>query len=161
MSADKPRVVSPNRAQLLLQPTDRERCIPDEHAARGVWRFVESLDLFRTEHGKKLDALLTQTLGSLMKHGVVKLRRVAQDGMKVRASAGAASFIVGADVTNHGNDQPHVAPMLDEIERRTGKVPAEYLVDGGFAGLENIEGVSQRGATVYAPTPKPRNDTMP
>jgi transposase len=45
MSADKPRVVSPNRNQLLLQPTDLEKCIPDDHPARGVWRFVESLDL--------------------------------------------------------------------------------------------------------------------
>jgi transposase len=341
MSADKPRVVSPNRNQLLLQPTDLEKCIPDDHPARGVWRFVESLDLsafydeirargsdpgrpatdpkvllslwvyansegvgsarqlaelcerdapyqwicggvsvnhhtlsdFRTGHGKKIDALLTNTLGALMKHGVVKLRRVAQDGMKVRASAGAASFrrrqslercleeakeqvrklkrevaedgsasrrreqaareraaaerqalveaaleemkeieerrakqaeekpsdakrrgevrasttdaecrvmkmadggfrpaynvqlatdesgfIVGADVTNNGTDQPHVAPMLDEIERRTGKTPAEYLVDGGFVTHENIEVISRRGATVYAPTPKPKKD---
>jgi hypothetical protein len=31
MSADKPRVVSPNRNQLLLQPTDLEKCIPDDH----------------------------------------------------------------------------------------------------------------------------------
>jgi transposase len=343
MSADKPRVVSPNRNQLLLQPTDLEKCIPDDHPARGVWRFVDSLNLsafydeieargsapgrpatdprvllalwvyanaegvgsarqlaelcerdapyrwicggvpvnhhtlsdFRTEHGKKLDGLLTQTLGSLMKHGVVKLRRVAQDGMKVRASAGAASFrrrqslercleeakeqvrklrreiaedgsasrrreqaareraaaerqgsveaaleemkkieeqrakrdaekpsdakrrgeirasttdaecrvmkmadggfrpaynvqfatdesgfIVGADVTNHGTDQPHVVPMLDEIERRTGKVPDEYLVDGGFVTHENIEVISSRGATVYAPTPKPKKDSV-
>jgi hypothetical protein len=47
---------------------------------------------FRVGHGKALDGLLTQLLAVLMNAGIVKLRRVAQDGTKVRASAGAASF---------------------------------------------------------------------
>lgn len=47
---------------------------------------------FRVEHGDKLDELLTQLLAILMKQGLIKLRRVAQDGVRVRASAGAASF---------------------------------------------------------------------
>lgn len=339
----KPRVVSANRSQLLLEPTDLDRVIPDEHPARNVWAFVERLDLsafydeiaargsepgrpatdpkvqlalwvyanaegvgsarllarlcerdapyrwicggapvnyhtlsdFRTRHEKEVRGLLTQTLAALMKVGAVKLKRVAQDGMKVRASAGAASFrrrqsldrcleeakeqvrklrreidgdgsastrreraareraaqerqarieaalaefprveeqraerikknakaaaragevrvsttdpearvmkmadggfrpaynvqlaseaggyIVGVDVTNHGTDQPHIAPMLDEIERRTGKVPEEYLVDGGFVSLENIEVITERGALPYAPVPKPRKEEV-
>jgi DDE family transposase len=47
---------------------------------------------FRSNNGPKLDALLTQTVAALMKTGVVTLNAVAQDGMKVRASAGASSF---------------------------------------------------------------------
>ncbi len=47
---------------------------------------------FRVGHGKALDGLLTQLLAVLMQAGVVKLKRVAQDGTRVRASAGAASF---------------------------------------------------------------------
>jgi hypothetical protein len=47
---------------------------------------------FRSTSQAKLDALLTQTVAALMKTGVVTLNAVAQDGMKVRASAGAASF---------------------------------------------------------------------
>lgn len=47
---------------------------------------------FRVHHGKKLDQLLTELLASLMKAGVITLRTVAQDGTRVRASAGAASF---------------------------------------------------------------------
>ncbi len=39
-----------------------------------------------------LDALRTQVLAVLRPHGLVTLTRVAQDGMRVRASAGAASF---------------------------------------------------------------------
>jgi transposase len=47
---------------------------------------------FRVHHGEKLDQLLSGLLAALMKAGVVTLRTVAQDGTRVRASAGAASF---------------------------------------------------------------------
>ena len=47
---------------------------------------------FRTTHGEALDELLTDNVAGLMAAGVVKLERVAQDGMRVRASAGAGSF---------------------------------------------------------------------
>lgn len=47
---------------------------------------------FRSEGGDKWDALLTQLVGALMSEGLVTLDRVAQDGMKVRASAGQSSF---------------------------------------------------------------------
>ena len=47
---------------------------------------------FRTDHGEFLDRLLTESVATLMHEGLVTLQRVAQDGMRVRASAGAASF---------------------------------------------------------------------
>ncbi len=47
---------------------------------------------FRSHPGDALDDLLTDHVASLMAAGVVKLKAVAQDGMRVRASAGAASF---------------------------------------------------------------------
>jgi transposase len=47
---------------------------------------------FRSLNGAFLDELLTDNLASLMAAGVVKLQAVAQDGMRVRASAGAGSF---------------------------------------------------------------------
>ena len=47
---------------------------------------------FRGLQGDVLDELLTDNLGSLMAAGVLKLKAVAQDGVRVRASAGAASF---------------------------------------------------------------------
>jgi len=157
---DEPRLVTPDRKQLSLQPIDLEELVPDDHPVRGIWDLVERLDLaeyydeiaargstagrpatdpkvmlalwifansegvgsarllerlcardapyrwicggvpvnyhtlsdFRVKHGKKLDRLLSQTLAALMKQGLVKLKRVAQDGMKVRAHAGAGSF---------------------------------------------------------------------
>lgn len=47
---------------------------------------------FRTEHGQALDDLLTTTVANLLELGLVTLKRVAQDGVRVRAGAGAASF---------------------------------------------------------------------
>ena len=51
-----------------------------------------TLSDFRIDHGEALDDLLTQVLGVLLKQGVLTLDRVAQDGMRTRASAGADSF---------------------------------------------------------------------
>jgi len=48
--------------------------------------------IFRTAHADFLDDLLTKSVAVLMNEGLVTLKRVAQDGMKVRGSAGAASF---------------------------------------------------------------------
>src|SRR5436189_1875439 len=51
-----------------------------------------SLSDFRNEATDLLNGLLTQSVTILVSEGLVELRRVAQDGMKVRASAGASSF---------------------------------------------------------------------
>ena len=51
-----------------------------------------TLSDFRTDHGELLDQLMTQSVAVLLAEGLVDLNRVAQDGMRVRASAGAASF---------------------------------------------------------------------
>jgi transposase len=58
----------------------------------GVTVNRDLLASFRSNSQAKLDSLLTQTVAALMNTGVVTLNAVAQDGMKVRASAGAASF---------------------------------------------------------------------
>src|SRR4051794_10526541 len=47
---------------------------------------------FRTDHVALLDDLLTTSVAALIAEDLVDLNRVAQDGMRVRASAGAASF---------------------------------------------------------------------
>lgn len=47
---------------------------------------------FRVGHGQALDALLTEVLAVMMKQGLVTLDRMAQDGTRVRASAGSSSF---------------------------------------------------------------------
>src|SRR3989442_16017042 len=51
-----------------------------------------TLSDFRVARGAAPDELLTQVLGAMLHQRLVKLERVTQDGMRVRASAGAASF---------------------------------------------------------------------
>jgi len=58
----------------------------------GVQVNHHTLSDFRGLNGTWFDELLTANLASLMAVGVIKLRAVAQDGMRVRASAGASSF---------------------------------------------------------------------
>lgn len=245
----------------------------------GVPMNPHTLSDFRGEHGDAVDRLMTQVIATLMHNGLLHLRRVAHDGMRVRASAGAASFrrretlercaeeareqirelrreldenpaaadarqrasrervaqqraaaidralaempkvevtkargsrkskkkrsagtpaddkksaprvsttdatarvmkmpdggfrpaynvqiatdtdsrlIVGVDVSNAGTDHRLMNPMLDEIERRTGRLPSEHLVDGGFCTLDEIDRAELRGVAVYAPAPTPR-----
>ena len=157
---EEARVLRPVRDQLKWATVDLESMLPQEHPARSIWSFLETLDLsafyepikavenrpgrpttdpqvllalwllatvdgigsarrlarlceehdayrwmsghvpinhhmlsdFRVAHQEALDDLLTQIIGSLMAAGAVRLERVAQDGMRVRLSAGAASF---------------------------------------------------------------------
>lgn len=227
-----------------------------------------TLSDFRVGHEEQLDDLMTQILGALVHEGLIGMRRVAQDGTKIRASAGAASFrrhaslkeclrdareqvrnvkrqlhsesggatarlqaarlraaqqrvsrvkkamnelhkvreskesveektearasttdpearvmkmgdggwrpaynvqlatdvesrvIVGVTVTNKGNDQGQVEPMLEEIGRRTEKLPKELLVDGGYLKLSSIEAAEAANVKVYAPLPEPRRSDI-
>ena len=80
-----------------------------EGSAREIWRLTQlhaayrwlcggvevgyhTLSDFRSQQGAVLDDLITQVLAVLMRQELVDLSRVAQDGTRVRASAGAASF---------------------------------------------------------------------
>jgi transposase len=51
-----------------------------------------TLSDFRVDHVELLDGLLTHSVAVLREQDLVDLNRVAQDGVRVRASAGAASF---------------------------------------------------------------------
>ena len=225
-----------------------------------------SLSDFRVQHGEFLDRVLTHSVAVLMKQKLVTLKRVSQDGIRVRASAGASSFrrqpslerclqeaeeqverlrqelekdpeatnrrqasarqraaadrqrrvkaaleqmadvaakkpaaekdqarvsttdaearvmkmgdggfrpayngqfavdtetqiVVGVSVSNSGSDQGQLVPMLEQLEKRYEAIPAESLVDGGFAGLKDIEKASELGTKVYAPVAKPKDKT--
>jgi transposase len=230
----------------------------------GVSVNYHTLSDFRVGHEKALDDLMTQILGALMCEGLLGLRRVAQDGMRVRGHAGAASYrreaslkeclreakqqvqavkkqlgsgsenalkrhhaaklraaeeraarvrkalqkleelnqgkkkpkaaetrvsttdpecrvmkmadggwrpawniqlatdvesrtIVGVRVTDKGNDQGQLEPMLEEIGRRTERLPEELLVDGGYAKLESIERAAKAGVAVFSPPQQARS----
>lgn len=160
MAAIRPRLLYANRQQGEFRDDSVDQLLPAEHPVRGVWQFVESLDLsalfaqvgsvpghagapaidprillalwlqatidgvgssrrlaglcqehlvyrwlcggvavgyhtladFRTGNGAVLNDLLTQTVAVLLHEELIDLNRVAQDGLRVRAAAGASSF---------------------------------------------------------------------
>jgi transposase len=58
----------------------------------GVGMNHTTLADFRVAHGAVLERLLVDSFAAMLKCGHASLDRVAQDGMRVRAAAGAASF---------------------------------------------------------------------
>src|SRR5438132_425718 len=58
----------------------------------GVSMNYHSLADFRVAHEQELDHLITEVLGCLHHAQLIDFDQVAQDGIRVRASAGAASF---------------------------------------------------------------------
>ena len=81
----------------------------------GVSVNYHTLSDFRVAHQAALDALLTETLAVLLKEGLITLTRVAQDGTRVRASAGAASF----------RREPSLRRCLAEAEAQVRRCAAE------------------------------------
>jgi len=80
-----------------------------EGSAREIWRLTtlhtayrwicggvdigyHTISDFRSEQVEVIDALITQVLALLLQQDLIDLQRVAQDGTRVRASAGASSF---------------------------------------------------------------------
>jgi transposase len=70
---------------------------------------------FRTAHPEFLDDLLTKSVATLMEQDLIDLNRVAQDGMRVRASAGAASF----------RRRPTLEHCLQEAQQQVARLRAE------------------------------------
>jgi transposase len=87
----------------------------------GVEPNHHTLSDFRVAHGTKLDGLLTEVLAALMSAGVLRLRRVAQDGVRVRAHAGTGSFRRGSKLGQY----------LAEAEAQVAALRAELTGDAG------------------------------
>ncbi len=66
--------------------------VPFQWICGGVSVNHHTLSDFRTQHVEFLDGVLTDSVAALLEQELVEMDRVAQDGMRVRASAGAASF---------------------------------------------------------------------
>jgi transposase len=98
----------------------------------GVTMNYHTLSDFRVGYQEALEQLLTEVLGRLLHAGLVRLEHVAQDGMRVRASAGAASF----------RRQPSLEKCLAQAQQFLAALPAE---DKTAAADEDDEDQRSRG----------------
>ena len=84
---------------------------------------------FRVDHHDWLNSLLTDTVAVLLHQDLVTLHQVAQDGMKVRASAGADTFrrqpTLESCLAPHANKSRHcpVKPTRATRLSRTASAP--------------------------------------
>jgi transposase len=102
----------------------------------GVSVCYHTLSDFRTSRGEYLDQVLTQTVAVLMHEGLVDLQRVAQDGMRVRAAAGASSF----------HRQATMERCLEEAQSQVEALQAQTDEDAGAASRRE-EAARKRAAT--------------
>ena len=101
----------------------------------GVSMNYHTLSDFRTRHVELLDRLLSESVASLLAEGLGTLDRVAQDGMKVRASAGAASF----------RRQPTLEAALAEAEGQVAQLRQE-LEENPAASTTRQQAARKRAA---------------
>lgn len=90
----------------------------------GVGMNAKTLADFRVTHGAVLERLLVDSFAALLEIGAARLDRVAQDGVRVRAAAGAASFRRHAPL----EDCPRAAEA--EVERLRGLASDPSAQDG-------------------------------
>jgi transposase len=89
----------------------------------GVSVNYHTLADFRVQHPEVLDGLLTTSVAALLAEGAVELTRVAQDGVKIRASAGGASFRRGDRLTQClAEAAAQVAALREQLEADPGAV---------------------------------------
>lgn len=85
----------------------------------GVPVNYHALNDFRCAHGEFLDELLSDNVAALAAVGAITLERVAQDGMRVRADAGAASF------RRQGRLEEHLARARELVRSLKAEVEAD------------------------------------
>lgn len=80
----------------------------------GVAVNYHALNDFRSGNEALMDELLTDNVAALAAAGAISLERVAQDGMRVRADAGAASFRRQASLQQHLSEAGELVRTLKE-----------------------------------------------
>ena len=103
-----------------------------------------TLSDFRVEHVDFLDQLLTHSVAVLREQGLVDLNRVAHDGMRVRASAGAASFHRKATLEECLTEaQDQVARLKEELDDDPSAPSRRHAAARERAAVERAERVQQ------------------
>jgi transposase len=70
-------------------------------------------------------------------------------------------IVVAVEATAVGSDRGLMPPMLKQIERRHGRRPRRYLVDGGFNKNDDTEWAASIGVNVYGPPIRSKHNTDP
>ena len=102
----------------------------------GVGVNHHTLGDFRVEHAQWLDGQLTRNVAALLSQGLVSMNRVAHDGMRVRAHAGAASF----------RRRESLQQLMQDAQAQVQALKREVADDPG-AGTRRVRAARQRAAS--------------
>src|SRR5437016_711349 len=121
-----------------------------------------TLSDFRTWDKDAIDHMFVQVLGVLSAEGLTHLKRVMQDGTKVKAQASRNSFRREETLREHlklapvttpqeGTDYNQLADGIDRVKANMTVTPEQMVVDGGYVKNENIEKTAAQGVDLIAP----------
>jgi len=141
--------------------------------AGGVGLNYHTLAAFRVEHADVLDRLLTESVAALLADGLVTMVAVAQDGVRVRAAAGAASyrrrdrlerFLAQADaqvraLKNELDDDPGASSRRVAAARERATRERAERVRHALAHLPALEAAKKRNAKRGKPPEDARAST--
>ena len=128
----------------------------------GVSVNYHTLSSFRVGHGQALDQLLTQSITVLLDKQVVTLNRIAQDGTKIRASAGVRSFKRGErlrdcqqmarqQVARTKAEADGAAPAARAAAQQRAATERLARVEEALAQLPQVEAVKKRNRSKAEP----------
>ena len=63
-------------------------------------------------------------------------------------------MIVGVSVTHSGSDSGQAPPMVEQIEKRTGRRPKNYLVDAAYTDKASVDALDTMKVTLYGAVPE-------
>lgn len=116
---------------------------------------VTELQSHRSPSDSPARASTTDAEARVMKMGDGGFRPGYNVQYAVAGSAmGGPRTIVGVNVTNVGSDLGSMAPMVEQIEERTGQRPGALLADGGHVKSQDISATRRMGIDVLVPPPE-------
>jgi transposase/ribosomal protein L34 len=136
------------RRQAAIERAARERSARVEAALQNLAELQEQKEQREKGSGAKARCSTTDPEARTMKMGDGGFRPAYNVQF---VTDGDTRMIVSVDVTNNGSDGGQMAPMQETVCEQYGKVPDHYVVDGGFATIEDITQVEQSGSEVIAP----------
>src|SRR5438105_4019367 len=110
----------------------------------GVSMNYHSLSDFRVAHSALLERLLAQGVAAMVAEGLVKLDLLAQDGIKVRAAAGAGSF------RRRGRLDLLSEAAQERVERLRAEVEADPEASDERKRAAQLRGARERAERVAA-----------
>ncbi len=110
----------------------------------GVSVNYHTLADFRVQHVEFLDDLFAESIASLSREGLVDVNVVAQDGMRIRASAGSDSFRREVTLNEHLTQaKEHLSHLKSELELNGNQVAARRQAAQKRAATEKVQRIEQ------------------